>query len=591
MVWGFALAMMLGLVGCGSGKRNASAPGSSSRSTGRAVVTLRWPDPTDTTRLVPVNSKSVRIRLKEGATTVAERLLPRPDAPPWVTTASFENVPIITLSASATAYPNADGTGVAQATVTTPITMQAEGDTNLRLTMASTIDHIEVTPGGPLALGVQESATLQAVPRDANNNIVLANAIQFTATPEDIVELNPDGSLSGLDVGTTTITAREPESGKFAQVNVTVSRSASYRVTWLPKLEGSQRTIVTGINNKGEITGFSQYRDNNIYGSRIEGWIWRPNATFTRGTYTMLPLTLELPDGGTELVTRIEPQDINDAGHVVGVARGRLVIQQPTEYAFYWDGAHLRKIPDIQDALGHAYSVNSKGNTVGSVGRFNDGGIQRGAFWSPATETPKVAYAGVGIVGTDFMGIGEDDTIVGTTYINRPRYYPQFRALAIQYRNDVVTPLPPTNGYESSEALAVNLRGDIVGWAWNYRTEGFVAPRAILWRNAIPTDLGTLATYDGTLAYDVNETGVIVGDAVKTSFHLGNIETVERRPLRWRNGLLEDLNTQIPSFLLTDVPDQRLLFSTAKINNRGQICGLGTKGIYLLTPQVDDGEE
>src|SRR5204862_401741 len=132
-----ALAMAV-LMGCGG-------QGGQQQPTGRAVFTIIWPNDS---RLIPAASNSIKVVIKRGAAVSATQTLARPvgGGPANVT---FDTLPVDTLSATATAYPQANGTGVAQATATVPLVIQANQTTNFSLTMASTIDHLEVSPAAP----------------------------------------------------------------------------------------------------------------------------------------------------------------------------------------------------------------------------------------------------------------------------------------------------------------------------------------------------------------------------------------------------------------------------------------------------------
>jgi hypothetical protein len=131
------------LNGCGSADGSMSSP---MVSAGRARLLIRWPSRTDT-RLIPFAANSIRVRLTnaDGSRLFGESLLIRPaDGGP--TTVSFEQLPIGPLTVTATAYPGNDGSGVGQATAQTTTDIVANQIAEFRLTLASTIDHLDVTP-------------------------------------------------------------------------------------------------------------------------------------------------------------------------------------------------------------------------------------------------------------------------------------------------------------------------------------------------------------------------------------------------------------------------------------------------------------
>ena len=100
-----------------------------------------------------------------------------------------------------------------------------------------------------------------------------------------------------------------------------------------------------------------------------------------------------------------------------------------------------------------------------------------------------------------------------------------------------VAPEPPrytlvslgTLGGETSKALAINERGEIVGDSSrpDGSTHGFV------WRNGKMADLGVLAGGDFSSAQDINDRGEIVG--------VSGIDGGPRSAVIWRNGLVRAL--------------------------------------------------
>jgi hypothetical protein len=154
-------ALILGgvaaLTGCGGGGSQVSFK------PGRAVFTIKWLQ--TTTRLIPVLSRSIVIELRQGSVVVARQIIPKD-----VTRASFESLPEGDLTVLATAHPNSDGTGVAQASGIAPLTITDGQTTQASLTMDSTITSFTVAPA---TLGVGETRRILASARDAAGSIVL----------------------------------------------------------------------------------------------------------------------------------------------------------------------------------------------------------------------------------------------------------------------------------------------------------------------------------------------------------------------------------------------------------------------------------
>lgn len=110
-----SLAILAALPGCGFGSpvlTSSLLPStSSSSSAGRAVFTVIWPA---RERLIPNGSNSIVIQISNSSAVVASQTLVRPFNG-GSTTAAFSLLPVGTLSATAAAHPQSDGTGDATA--------------------------------------------------------------------------------------------------------------------------------------------------------------------------------------------------------------------------------------------------------------------------------------------------------------------------------------------------------------------------------------------------------------------------------------------------------------------------------------------
>ncbi len=214
------------LSGCGGGSHN----GASLQTNGKATFTVHWP--TRTSRLIPVASNSILVTVLRNGATVGTKLLVRPVDPPFDTTASFDPLPIGNLQVTAKAFPAADGTGVAQASGAATLTVLANQNAALSLTMGTTITKVVVSPnpniidysgtrnGGP-------SVTLTASAMDIDNNLVLTSGDTFTwgTNNSKIASIVPNKDMAvvtGAGIGETQVTAAETESniGGQAKVNV-----------------------------------------------------------------------------------------------------------------------------------------------------------------------------------------------------------------------------------------------------------------------------------------------------------------------------------------------------------------------------------
>ncbi|MES2459160.1 MAG: hypothetical protein V4671_01155 [Armatimonadota bacterium] len=170
--------------GCGGGGTRSSpvsAPSApASQGLGRATFTVTWPAPSSS-RLIPsaANSIVVKITTIDGAA-LAEQRLTRP-AGGGTTTATFAELPAGDVIASVSAYPNADGTGIAQASASASVAIEGGKTAALSLTLDSTIDRLEVTaPAGSLVNGAPVTLIgfplpLSAVAKNSADEIVLTD--------------------------------------------------------------------------------------------------------------------------------------------------------------------------------------------------------------------------------------------------------------------------------------------------------------------------------------------------------------------------------------------------------------------------------
>jgi hypothetical protein len=209
--------------------------------TGRALLTMRWPD-RDTSRLIPIAANSIRVRVTaSGNRLIGDVLLSRP-ANGGTATATFDRLPIETVAFAAVAFPNADGTGAAQALAGTTVPIRAGQVAEVRLTLTSTIDHLEITPATP-TVTVGETIPLNVAARNATGEIVLTHptTIAWSSGNEAVVTVTSNGTVQGVSPGTAIIHVTEQESGKSAEVSVTVSPA-------LPPTNDALPIPMTGFN-------------------------------------------------------------------------------------------------------------------------------------------------------------------------------------------------------------------------------------------------------------------------------------------------------------------------------------------------------
>jgi hypothetical protein len=230
-----ALAVTL-MAGCGSsGSSGSSSAGSSATRSGKATLTITWPQRTTAgTKLIPLASNSIVVTFLQSGQTVATQTVARPTSGD-ATTVTFNSLPLGALTVQVNAYPSTNGTGTAQASAAADVTINASQVTPVGITLVSTIDHLTLSPTSPTTtVGGTVPLSLAAV--DANSSIVLTapSKITWTSSAPAIATVDATGKVTGVALGTAAITATETESGKTVTVTVTVSTSTSPTPTPTP---------------------------------------------------------------------------------------------------------------------------------------------------------------------------------------------------------------------------------------------------------------------------------------------------------------------------------------------------------------------
>jgi hypothetical protein len=217
---------LIALSGCGGGGGTASPAASSTRA-GKLSLTVKWPEQTKDTRLIPQFTQVLRAELRSGDQVLGIRDILNEDGPPRASTVTFDNLQPGVVTLTATAYPEAGATGTPLASGAVSTTINSGETARVSITMASTIDRVEITPANPTTARGQR-VILTATPFDAAGNVIIAPSSNFAWTsdnPNAVVPF-PEGGQSvfadPLTIGTARLTVTESDSGKTASTTVTV---------------------------------------------------------------------------------------------------------------------------------------------------------------------------------------------------------------------------------------------------------------------------------------------------------------------------------------------------------------------------------
>ena len=147
--------------------------------------------------MIPVASQSIAITAGRQQGNIATKILARPN-----TSVTFDNLPVGTITMAATAYPQTNGTGVSHATGATQSTLSSGQTTNFTVTMANTIDRIDLTPANP-SLKVAKSVQLTASPRNSAGDLVLTvpSTLEWTSSATGVATVDSAGKVMGVTAG------------------------------------------------------------------------------------------------------------------------------------------------------------------------------------------------------------------------------------------------------------------------------------------------------------------------------------------------------------------------------------------------------
>jgi probable HAF family extracellular repeat protein len=314
--------------------------------------------------------------------------------------------------------------------------------------------------------------------------------------------------------------------GLFAAIAPGVAFANLYSVDLL-SAPGAISSAAFSISNNGYVAGSVLL--NNWNGPAYSGVVWG------RDTNPRMGLGLDATA-------------VNSSGTVTGSSKFE-----------FWQRAATSSVTDFAylDLLGAGHE--SKGNAInerGQVAGYSTilaGGTPHAVRWDGTTATD------LGTLGGAFsyaFGINESGAIVGGS-----------RPYANACCDDHATLWNPDGtmvdlglllvGSGDSVARGINDNSDAVGYA-RYGLSNY---QAVLWHQGTATALGTLAGEILSAAYDINNSGLIVG--------VSNVGGSSRATL-WQNGLAFDLNEFLPPDLLAAGWE---LNSALSINDDGSIVG------------------
>jgi probable HAF family extracellular repeat protein len=323
-------------------------------------------------------------------------------------------------------------------------------------------------------------------------------------------------------------------------------------------------TIARDINKSGRIAGQGQ----NPSGQQ-RAFLWSNGKM----------LDLGVPDN--ENLSFSRARSINASGKVVGEWGP---VGQTGLKAFLYEDRQMKDLnflvtepSEPQWNLVSAQAINNRGQIVGSgtVGDHTHAFVYRKG---EVTDLGDVLSESYGDPYSVAWGINNSGDVVGTSGSSAT----QSEAFVYSASDGSVRKLDVSdndvlNDYSVSEAVGINARGDVIGWAFMAASQG--APRGRAFRfeagetqpgllYPLPADPEVLGDTDDlyTRARDIDQTGLVVGWSRDND---SGGQARQFSAVLWKNGQPRDLNDLIPEnsgWQLTDV---------YAINKRGQIVGSG----------------
>ena len=268
------------------------------------------------------------------------------------------------------------------------------------------------------------------------------------------------------------------------------------------------------------------------------------------GTETELPPSRE--GGGPGGVA------INDSGEVAG----SLSISNPvaTHRAFLYSGGvtlNLGVLPGTNHNWSEAYGISNSGIVCGFS--MNDvSGPVTAFMWQNGVMSPLKLPMGPTSIATD---ISDNERICGWMGLS-----PGFSAHGFIYdlkTQEVIDLGAPPSGAAGYDPRSINNHDDVCGIVYHPMPPPlYVLKQAFLWSEGTMIELGAFPGFNGSVAFALNDSKVVIGYTELDSIFAGP-------PFVWRNGIMYDLNDLIPKDLNVEVS------TPWDINNAGQIAANG----------------
>ena len=324
----------------------------------------------------------------------------------------------------------------------------------------------------------------------------------------------------------------------------------TYGITDLGTLGGAASEAY-GINNAGQVVGWSTTADGAVHGFLYDGGVMTDLGTLDGGSFS-------------------HATGINDQGQVVGYGGINAYGPMFREFTqgFIWQNGGMQPLGALycpcsfnqRYGTSAAYGINSAGQAVGDSETVRGETIRHAFLWQDGAMQDIGGGAGGWSISYAYA-INLQGQVVG-----------RFDDRAFLWQDGARQDLGTLPGHAFSAARAINIQGRVVGESVaSTGTDG----SAFRWEAGVMCDLGVLPGDPYSQANGINALGQIVGRS-------GTRDGVSSRAFVWQDDVMRDLNSLVPAGTGWE------LRSASAINNPGQIVGSGILNgqprAFLLSP-------